>query len=93
MVLKFTKVTKGVAEDTAKLHEQARILWLKEVQAKLQSDKRFKTWSCDEDDLWRCEGRMSKSELSLTARAPSLLDQGHCFTKCRQPTEECFTMD
>ena len=48
---------------------------------KLQSDKTFKLWqrqldlSLDENQLWRCGGRLSKSELDPAARAPIVLDR------------------
>ena len=67
--------------------EQARILWLREAQVKLQSDKRFKLWqrqldlSLDENQLWRCGGRLSKSELDPATRAQIVLDREHHITK------------
>ena len=66
--------------------EQARFLWLKDAQSRLQENRRFPLWRhqlglfFDESGLWRCRGRMSKSSLSPTAQTPILLDKKHRLT-------------
>ena len=87
LVIKFVRTNKETTRESTMDLEQARILWLREAQVKLQSDKRFKLWqrqldlSLDENQLWRCGGRLSKSELDPAARAPIVLDREHHITK------------
>ena len=66
--------------------EQARLLWIREIQSKLQNDKRFPSWKAqlgltlDKSGVWRCGGRMLNANLSLSARAPILLNKNHHLT-------------
>ena len=64
----------------------ARLYWIREAQAQLQQDSKFPLRKrqfdlfVDESQLWRCGGRMSNSDLPLSARTPILLDKNHHLT-------------
>ena len=66
--------------------DRARLYWLRDAQSQLQQDNKFSLWRhqfnlfLDQSQLWRCGGRMSNSDLPLSAQAPILLDKGHPLT-------------
>ena len=63
--------------------KQAHVLWIKNVQTRLQKDKKFSQWKrqlglyIDSSGLWRCGGRLSNSSLTVTAQNPILLYKDH----------------
>ena len=67
--------------------EQARLLWIKEIQSRLQNETGFPLWksqlglSLDKFGVWRCGGRLLKSNLPPSAQTPILLDKTHHLTK------------
>lgn len=66
--------------------EQAKLIWIREMQSRLQNDKRFRLWKLqlglflDKVGVWRCGGRLSNSDLSLSTQNPILLDKTHHLT-------------
>ena len=66
--------------------DKAKLTWIKDVQSRLQEDKRFCTWKqqlglfVDGDGVWRCGGRMSNSCLTAAEQNPILLDKNHYLT-------------
>ena len=93
MVLKFIKLLKslrqGDVNQKPEIHvpgadiEEAKLLWIKEVQREMKSKQKFKMRSHQlglfEDDkrVIRCQGRLGKSELTDSAKYPILLDTCH----------------
>ena len=65
---------------------QAKLRWMRDMQANLHSHKDFTSWKqrfglfMDEDGVWRCGGRMSNSSLPPSAKNPILLDKHHHLT-------------
>lgn len=66
---------------------RARLLWLLDSQAQLESQPKFTLWKhqfdvfVDDSGLLRCRGRMSNSALAPLARTPILLNKGHHITR------------
>ena len=66
--------------------DQARLYWLRDAQSQLQQDSKFPLWKrqfnlyVDEFQMWRCGGRMSNSDLPLSAQTPILLDKNPPLT-------------
>ena len=98
LVLRFIHCTRNRADNTQPSSvtdtlisvsdlEQARLLWIKDSQSQLHSDKQFPLWKhqlglfLDESGVWKCGGRMSNSSLSIAAQTPILLDKKHHLTK------------
>lgn len=67
--------------------EQAHVLWVKNVQTRLQKDKKLSQWKrqlglyIDSSGLWRCGGRLSNSSLTVAAQNPILLYKDHRLTR------------
>ena len=65
---------------------QARLRWIRHMQAHMTEDKNFPTWKRqfglyeDEQGLWRCGGRMSHSSLPPSAQNPIMLSKDHYLT-------------
>ena len=90
-VLRFVKRLRGEAIHTsmppsAEEMEEAKLLWLRDVQAPLTGSNDFPALKTKldlflgEDGLWRCGGRMSNTELPLSAKNPILLERNHRVT-------------
>ena len=78
-VLKFVSLSKDKRQSrqfTQNDLAKARKLWISECQAALVKDKNFPTWKTqfnlyqDENELWRCQGRLQHSSLSFAAKHP-----------------------
>ena len=65
----------------------AEVLWIREVQSALVSDRKFVTWKKqfglfqDDDAIWRCQGRISKADIPFSAKHPIMLHKSHYLTK------------
>ena len=65
---------------------QARLRWIRNMQARMTEDRNFPTWKRqfglyqDKQGLWRCGGRMSHSSLPPSAQNPILLSKEHHLT-------------
>ena len=65
---------------------QARLRWIRNMQARMTEDRNIPTWKCqfgfyqDKQGLWRCGGRMSRSSLPPSAQNPILLSKEHHLT-------------
>ena len=72
---------------TASDIDEARVRWIRESQNQLPQDPRFSLWKrqfdlfTDDSLLWRCGGRMARSELPSSAKTPILLDKSHALTR------------
>lgn len=66
---------------------QAKLLWIRESQARLPENSRFQQWRCqlnlfhDSSQVWRCGGRMKNSDIPESAQTPILLDKTHYLTE------------
>ena len=90
LVLRFVKWLARHTHSTVQLEAeeitQAKLRWMRDMQANLHSHKDFTSWKqrfglfMDEDGVWRCGGRMSNSSLPPSAKNPILLDQNHPLT-------------
>ena len=94
LVLKFVRILKAKrsgskrakSELTSVDLEGAKLYWIKEVQASLKTQEKFRSWqqqwSLFEDDkgVVRCQGRLENSDLMDSAKHPILLDTNHHFT-------------
>ena len=94
LVLKFVRILKAKrsgskrakSELTSVDLEEAKLYWIKEVQASLKTQEKFRSWqqqwSLFEDDkgVVRCQGRLKNSDLMDSAKYPILLDTNHHFT-------------
>ena len=94
LVLKFTRLLcqkvkrTDVSDDSGSQYDldQARLLWIRESQSRLEGNKGFHTWKrqfdlfVDDSQLWRCRGRLSNSNLPSPAQMPILLDKDHYLT-------------
>ena len=66
---------------------RAKRLWILECQAALMRDKNFPTWKSqfnlylDENQLWRCKGRLEHASLSFATKHPLMLARRHRITK------------
>lgn len=61
----------------------ARQHWIRELQSHLTTHDKFNIWHnlfLDENQIWRCNGRMLKSSLPFLAKTPVLLDKKHHLT-------------
>ena len=76
-----------IPNDRASEFDQARIIWLRQMQSQLQECSRFPLWKqqfglfIDESNLWRCGRRMGNSVLAPAAKNPILLDKQHHLTR------------
>lgn len=67
-------------------NDQAKLLWIKDMQSQMQGDKKFPLWKCqlglfmDDSGVWRCGGRLSNSCLPPAAQNPILLSKEHRLT-------------
>jgi hypothetical protein len=65
----------------------ARLYWIQEAQIQLTQDPKFELWrrqfnvSLDEQQIWRCNTRMSNSRLISSAKNPALLHKKHPLIK------------
>ena len=76
-----------IPNDRASDFDQARVIWLRQMQSQLQECSKFSSWKqqfgllIDESNLWRCGGRMGNSALAPAAKHPILLDKQHHLTR------------
>lgn len=83
-VLKFTNLIKKREKTTVEVLREAKILWLREAQERLTTEKDFKNLHQQlrlkkgEDGLWRCFGRMKND---LEAKQPILIGRQHHLAK------------
>ena len=89
-VLRFIDKLKGKV--TTPVHSltdhiaKAEKLWIKEIQAQLTTDSKFKSWSRefgvyqDENNILRCGGRLDNAQLTEDQKHPILLDAKHHVT-------------
>ena len=86
-VLKFTQLIRGRRKEHVNLLQEAKLLWLKEAQEELTTEKDFQSLQTqlglkkDKEGLWRCHGRMENAQLAPNAREPILLGRRHHLTK------------
>ena len=65
----------------------AKILWIKDVQTVMMTDKRFNNWKLqlglfiDDENLWRCGGKLKNSDLCYDTKYPYLIPTEHDFTR------------
>ena len=93
-VLRFVKILKAKTrksdldvEPSLTVNEirESRELWIKEMQRKLPEKNQFEQWKAefglytDEQDSWRCKGRLEKANLPQSAKHPILVDKEHYF--------------
>ena len=80
------KLTHATVQPSTGEIERAKLMWIKDMQARLSDGRDFSAWRnkldlfVDRDGLWRCGGRMSNSTLSPAAQHPILLDKDHHLT-------------
>ena len=66
--------------------DKAEQLWLHDVQGELIGQKDFHVLEqqldlfCDSSGIWRCGGRIGKSDLPYSTKHPVVLPRGHRFT-------------
>ena len=66
--------------------DKAEQLWLHDVQGELIGQKNFHVLEqqldlfCDSSGIWRCGGKVSKSDLPYSTKHPVVLPRGHRFT-------------
>ena len=94
LVLKFVRIMKSLlkkdvsspSETDAQDMAKAETMWIKEVQKSLSKNPKFKIWEkqfgifTDSQGIMRCNGRLSKADLSASIKHPILLDKGHHIT-------------
>ena len=89
-VLKFcwlllTKVRKDAPTPADDLNK-AETLWIIEVQKELAKDDNFPQWRRqfdlfrDDDNVWRCRGRIQNANVSFSTKHPVLLPRTHFLT-------------
>ena len=65
---------------------EAERLWILDCQSTLVKDKNFAAWAAqfrlfrDDNELWRCGGRLKNADLPFSAKHPILLDKKHYLT-------------
>ena len=65
---------------------EVKRLWLRESQRTLPEEKQFEAWKrqfglfIDKDGLYRCQGRLSNADLTISAKHPILLPKKHHLT-------------
>ena len=65
---------------------EVKRLWLRESQRTLPEEKQFEAWKrqfglfIDKDGLYRCQGRLSNADLTISAKHPILLPKKHYLT-------------
>ena len=66
--------------------DRAEQQWLHDVQKQLICQKDYHVLReqldlfCDSSEIWRCGGRISKSDLPYSTKHPVILPRGHYFT-------------
>ena len=84
---KIGRTCQVIPNDRASEFDQARVIWLRQMQSQLQKCSKFSLWKqqfglfVDELNLWRCGGRMGNSALAPAAKYPILLDKQHHLTR------------
>ena len=69
------------AQDMAK----AEMTWVADCQRHLMNEPKFELWKsqlqlfCDKDNTWRCGGRLTKADISVSKKHPILLPKQHHF--------------
>ena len=83
------EVTTGAVEEdtytyfTRRDLEEAEVLWIKEAQRGLIREEwksQFQLYQ-DEQEIWRCWGRLGNADLPFNTRYPMLLPKTHRFTE------------
>ena len=89
-MLKFVDLLKNRDHSCELSHTdlaRAKRLWILECQAALMRDKNFPTWKSqfnlylDENQLWRCKGRLEHASLSFATKHPLMLARRHRITE------------
>ena len=91
LVLRFIDILKNRGEKTSGITasdvKRAEVLWIKEIQRSLVSNKNFENWKrefaifIDDQGVMRCGGRITNSEAPYSAKHPILLDASHRLTE------------
>ena len=87
-VLKFIDLSKRTTSTGLATQDLSRseLYWVRDCQRHLEKDKRFATWQVqfslfmDENELWRCGGRLQNADLPFATKHSLLLDRSHCLT-------------
>ena len=90
-VIKFVRALKRAisrSPDALNVEElpTAEVLWIRESQRQLKEDKHFTTWTKqfglfrDENQIWRCGGRLHHANIPLSTKHPILLPREHPLT-------------
>ena len=83
--IKVRDGTVSEADDVSEVEflTQAEIFWIKVAQKKLEKDsylqKQFDLF-LDEEEIWRCGGRLSNADLPYQTKHPILLPRDHYLT-------------
>ena len=95
IVLKFVRLLKSKVKPANQEKEatqqcnditQAEKLWIIESQSSLMQEKLFETWKpqlnlfVDDNNIWRCGGRLGNADLAYSTRYPVLLSRKHHLT-------------
>ena len=73
----------GVVNATPDNCAKAEILWIVKSQQMMERDKNFSQWRRqlglfqDENQIWRCRGRIQNAEVPFSTMHPILLDRNH----------------
>ena len=87
-VLKFVSMLRRKAQSpelTVPDLAEAERLWILESQSSMVQGKNFPIWKVqfglfkDDDQMWRCGGRLQNADLSFSAKHPILLNKRRHF--------------
>jgi hypothetical protein len=88
-VLKFLRILRKEVQSpelTVQDLTEAERMWILESQSSMMEDKNFPMWKVqfglfkDDDQIWRCGGRLHNADLPFSAKHPVLLNKKHYFT-------------
>ena len=89
-LLLFLKILKRTCESpvvTADVMAEAERMWVIELQSTLEEDPKFPSWKTqfglfkDNNQIWRCGGRLQNASMSFSSKHPIFLLKGHPLTR------------
>lgn len=86
LVIMFVRKLKGIQFIFEELLSEVEAMWVRDVQLVLSLSKQFPNWKLQlnlyqENNVWRCRGRLANANVPYDTKFPALLPRDHHFTK------------
>ena len=87
-VLKFVNILRKKRETpelTIDILSEAEQRWIRDTQSILEENPKFPSWKTqfglfkDDNQIWRCGGRLQNADISFSSKHPILLHKDHAL--------------